>query len=77
MIVDDGSVVDTKGWQGWEWTHGVALTALYHVSTTPTLFLRCRGSKYPNGVETTLHSTTPAFPFSLSLLPCDYPGRMS
>lgn len=29
--VDDGSVVDTKGWQGWEWTHGVALTALYHV----------------------------------------------
>lgn len=24
-------MVDTKGWNGWEWTHGVALTALAHV----------------------------------------------
>jgi hypothetical protein len=31
--VKDGSIIDTKGWQGWEWTHGIALTALYHVST--------------------------------------------
>lgn len=30
--VDDGTVIDTKGWQGWEWTHGIALTALLHVS---------------------------------------------
>jgi unsaturated rhamnogalacturonyl hydrolase len=32
VLVEDGSVIDTKGWQGWEWTHGIALTALYHVS---------------------------------------------
>lgn len=32
LKLDDGSVVDTKGWQGWEWTHGIALTALYHHS---------------------------------------------
>lgn len=31
--VKDGSIIDTKGWQGWEWTHGIALTALYHVSS--------------------------------------------
>ncbi len=30
--VEDGTLVDTKGWKGWEWTHGVALTALAHVS---------------------------------------------
>ncbi len=24
--------MDTKGWGGWEWTHGIALTALYRVS---------------------------------------------
>jgi hypothetical protein len=30
-IVEDGSVIDTKGWKGWEWTHGVALAALAHV----------------------------------------------
>jgi unsaturated rhamnogalacturonyl hydrolase len=27
-------VIDTKGWKGWEWTHGIALTALYHVSAS-------------------------------------------
>ncbi|RSH92559.1 hypothetical protein EHS25_008004 [Saitozyma podzolica] len=32
LKLDDGSVIDTKGWQGWEWTHGIALTALYHHS---------------------------------------------
>lgn len=30
-LVDDGTIIDTKGWQGWEWTHGIALTALLHV----------------------------------------------
>ncbi len=30
--VENGSVIDTKGWAGWEWTHGIALTALYRVS---------------------------------------------
>ncbi|CDS00887.1 uncharacterized protein SPSC_03222 [Sporisorium scitamineum] len=25
----DGRVIDTKGWNGWEWTHGVALYALF------------------------------------------------
>lgn len=34
--VDDGSIIDTKGWHGWEWTHGIALTALYHVSIPKT-----------------------------------------
>lgn len=34
MPVDDGTVVDTKGWCGWDWTQGVALTVLVHVSIT-------------------------------------------
>lgn len=25
----DGRIIDTKGWNGWEWTHGVALYALF------------------------------------------------
>jgi hypothetical protein len=30
--VADGTIIDTKGWKGWEWTHGIALTALINVS---------------------------------------------
>lgn len=26
---DDGRVIDTKGWAGWEWTHGVGLYGIY------------------------------------------------
>lgn len=34
--MDDGTLIDTKGWEhptvfSWEWTHGIALTALCHV----------------------------------------------
>lgn len=29
LPLDDGRVIDTKGWAGWEWTHGVALYALF------------------------------------------------
>ena len=29
LPLDDGRVIDTKGWNGWEWTHGVALFALF------------------------------------------------
>ncbi|KIV81731.1 hypothetical protein PV11_03894 [Exophiala sideris] len=25
----DGRVIDTKGWNGWEWTHGIGLYGLY------------------------------------------------
>lgn len=27
LRLDDGRVIDTKGWAGWEWTHGVGLYA--------------------------------------------------
>lgn len=39
-IVFDGTIVDTKGWGGWEWTQGIALTALYHVSLDINVVLR-------------------------------------
>ncbi|WVQ85768.1 hypothetical protein IAT38_007935 [Cryptococcus sp. DSM 104549] len=37
LKLDDGTLIDTKGWEhptvfSWEWTHGIALTALCHHS---------------------------------------------
>ncbi|WP_434564696.1 glycoside hydrolase family 88 protein [Thermoanaerobacterium thermosaccharolyticum] len=29
LKLEDGRVIDTKGWNGWEWTHGVGLYGLY------------------------------------------------
>ncbi|MFA9441913.1 glycoside hydrolase family 105 protein, partial [Uliginosibacterium sp. sgz301328] len=29
LRLDDGRVVDTKGWNDWEWTHGIGLYGLY------------------------------------------------
>lgn len=39
LPLDDGRVIDTKGWNGWEWTHGVALFALFEhhkLTSSPT-----------------------------------------
>jgi len=35
MHLDDGRVIDTKGWNDWEWTHGIGLFGLwrYHELT--------------------------------------------
>ena len=30
LRLDDGRVIDTKGWAGWEWTHGIGLYGIYH-----------------------------------------------
>lgn len=29
LLLDDGRIIDTKGWAGWEWTHGIGLYGLY------------------------------------------------
>lgn len=29
LRLDDGRVIDTKGWGGWEWTHGIGLYGLF------------------------------------------------
>ena len=29
LPLEDGRIIDTKGWAGWEWTHGVALYGLW------------------------------------------------
>lgn len=29
LRLDDGRVIDTKGWAGWEWTHGVGLYGIH------------------------------------------------
>ncbi|NDY94000.1 beta-galactosidase BglB [Ideonella livida] len=35
LKLDDGRVIDTKGWNDWEWTHGIGLYGLlrYHQAT--------------------------------------------
>ena len=30
LRLDDGRVIDTKGWAGWECTHGIGLYGMYH-----------------------------------------------
>ncbi len=30
LRLNDGRVIDTKGWAGWEWTHGIGLYGMYH-----------------------------------------------
>lgn len=35
LKLPDGRVIDTMGWNGWEWTHGIGLYGLYqHYSVT-------------------------------------------
>ena len=29
LRLEDGRVIDTKGWNDWEWTHGVGLYGLW------------------------------------------------
>ena len=29
LRLDDGRVIDTKGWNDWEWTHGIGLFGLF------------------------------------------------
>lgn len=29
LRLDDGRVIDTKGWSGWEWTHGIGLYGIW------------------------------------------------
>ena len=31
LKLDDGRVIDTKGWNDWEWTHGIGLYGLYRL----------------------------------------------
>lgn len=31
--VEDGSIIDTKGWGGWEWTHGVGEFLFLRIGT--------------------------------------------
>lgn len=41
LPLPDGRVIDTKGWSGWEWTHGIALCALFehHLLTSSSTSL--------------------------------------
>ncbi|RDI77647.1 hypothetical protein Vi05172_g12354 [Venturia inaequalis] len=33
LVLPDGRVIDTKGWNDWEWTHGIGLYGLYQYYT--------------------------------------------
>ncbi|KIW69908.1 hypothetical protein PV04_02225 [Phialophora macrospora] len=42
LKLPDGRVIDTKGWNDWEWTHGIGLYGLYqyHALTSSALALK-------------------------------------
>ncbi|CZS97779.1 probable unsaturated glucuronyl hydrolase involved in regulation of bacterial surface properties, and related proteins [Rhynchosporium graminicola] len=42
MTLPDGRIIDTKGWNDWEWTHGIGLYGLYkyHTLTSSPLTLK-------------------------------------
>lgn len=33
LVLPDGRVIDTKGWNDWEWTHGIGKLGTYSSST--------------------------------------------
>lgn len=33
LKLEDGRVIDTKGWNAWEWTHGIGLYGLWQYHT--------------------------------------------
>ena len=33
LRLDDGRIIDTKGWHDWEWTHGIGLYRLWKYYT--------------------------------------------
>jgi unsaturated rhamnogalacturonyl hydrolase len=33
LTLPDGRVIDTKGWQDWEWTHGIGLYGIWQYYT--------------------------------------------
>ncbi|MDR0366924.1 MAG: glycoside hydrolase family 88 protein, partial [Bifidobacteriaceae bacterium] len=41
LRLDDGRVIDTKGWAGWEWTHGIGLYGIWqYYSQTGDAWMR-------------------------------------
>src|ERR1700761_6438180 len=42
LKLPDGRTIDTKGWNDWEWTHGIGLYGLYqyHALTSSSLALK-------------------------------------
>jgi unsaturated rhamnogalacturonyl hydrolase len=46
LRLDDGRIIDTKGWAGWEWTHGIGLYGLfkyYQLTSDPKAMAVMRG----------------------------------
>lgn len=49
LRLEDGRVIDTKGWNSWEWTHGIGLYGLWnyhtvripHFRSTPRIDYTC------------------------------------
>jgi rhamnogalacturonyl hydrolase YesR len=46
LRLDDGRVIDTKGWNGWEWTHGIGLYGLNRSLVCKSISGRWNDEKY-------------------------------
>lgn len=67
LKLDDGRVIDTKGWNDWEWTHGIGLYGLlrYHQAThhaeTLAIIERWFQDRFAHGTPTKNVNTMAAF----------------
>jgi unsaturated rhamnogalacturonyl hydrolase len=58
LKLDDGRIIDTKGWNDWEWTHGVGLYGLYryyeatHSEECLTVIEEWFGNRFAAGTPT-------------------------
>ncbi|KAF2021832.1 glycoside hydrolase family 105 protein [Aaosphaeria arxii CBS 175.79] len=65
LKLDDGRIIDTKGWDGWEWTHGIGLYGLYHYYTltgdasTKTIMLEWFAKQLGKGTTKNINTMSP------------------
>jgi len=65
LKLDDGRIIDTKGWDGWEWTHGIGLYGLWHYYTltgsapTKTIMLEWFKKQLGKGTTKNINTMSP------------------
>ena len=61
----DGRIIDTKGWDGWEWTHGIGLYGLWHYYTltgnqaTKDIMLGLYTTQFAKGTTKNINTMSP------------------
>jgi len=65
LKLSDGRIIDTKGWDGWEWTHGIGLYGLWHYYTltgnqaTKDIMLGWYTTQFAKGTTKNINTMSP------------------